>query len=226
MVSIDNDFMSKARTRIKFCGITRAEDAAFAAELGVDYLGFVQVPNSPRAIAPARAQALMHTLPASVQVVALFQNASIAEVRQSLGEFAPAILQFHGAESPDFCAAFGRPWFKALPMGEPQSYLDWEQQFHGAAALLADSHTLSAGGGSGHPFDWSRIPPAGQRRTSLMLAGGLQAGTVAQAIAQVRPWGVDVSSGIESGTKGMKDHRKMRAFVEAVRLADASLKDT
>lgn len=214
------------RTRIKFCGNTRAEDLALAVELGVDFLGLVLVPGSARAVSPERAAELVSGLPMSAQTVALFQNASAEAVQAAKEAMRPALLQFHGREPPDFCAGFGLPWFKAVPMGEPQHYADWEQRFAAATALLADSHTTQGGGGSGQEFVWSQLPATVERSLPLLLAGGLTPETVAEAIRTVRPWGVDVSSGIESGTKGVKDHRKMRAFVAAVRQADEALHGT
>lgn len=215
--------MSKHRTRIKFCGNTRLEDVLFAAELGVDCVGFVLVPGSPRAVSAGVAQRIasaMRGRATAPQTVALFQNAGAAEIARQLQQFNPALLQFHGREPAGFCAGFGLPWFKAVPMGEPQVYAEWEREHAAAAALVADSHTSSGGGGSGHVFAWQQLPPPAKRHLPLLLAGGLTAETVGEAIRSVRPWGVDVSSGIESGTKGIKDHRKMRAFVEAVRAAD------
>jgi len=211
------------RTRIKFCGITRAEDARLAAALGVDFVGFVLVPGSLRAVSAAQAQALADSISradGAPKTVALFQNAGADQIRGVLNVFHPDLLQFHGRESASFCSGFGRPWCKAVPMGEPQDYAAWEQEFASATALFADSHTTEGGGGSGHRFAWSDLPAAAKRRLPLLLAGGLTPETVGEAIRQVRPWGVDVSSGIESTTKGIKDHRKMRAFVDAVRAAD------
>lgn len=212
--------MNPHRTRIKFCGMTCAEDALLAAELGVDFVGFISVPGSARCISAEAAQTIAALLPASIKTVALFQNATAVDIEQRLRQFRPALLQFHGRESPDFCARFGLPWVKALPMGEPQVYAKWERDFAQATLLLADSHTAEGGGGSGHRFEWGQLPASALRRLPLMLAGGLTPETVGEAIRQVRPWGVDVSSGIEGATKGIKDHRKMRAFVEAVRAAD------
>lgn len=212
--------MSKPRTRIKFCGITRLEDALLAAELGVDFTGFICVPNSPRFVTPAAAQAMAMALAGSVQTVALFQNADAVFIAQTLQCFSPGLLQFHGRETAACCAQFGLPWIKAVPMGEPQIYADWEREFPQSTALLADSHTAAGGGGTGHGFEWAALPASRQRTLPLLLAGGLTPETVGAAIQQVRPWGVDVSSGIEGATKGVKDHRKMRAFVEAVRAAD------
>lgn len=211
---------ARPRTRIKFCGMTRFEDAQQAAALGVDFVGFVMVPGSARAIAPEAAQAIAAQLPAAISTAALFQDADAARIHGCLQQFQATLLQFHGQESAAFCAAFGLPWIKAVPMGEPQTYAEWERDFAQAMALLADSHTRVGGGGSGHRFEWSQLPPPSARQRPLMLAGGLTPETVGDAIRALRPWAVDVSSGIESGTKGVKDHRKMRAFVDAVRAAD------
>jgi len=219
--------MNLHRTRIKFCGNTRAEDVSLAAELGVDYVGFVQVPASPRWASLQAVKAMLAALQAAgstaPQSVALFQNAEVSAIAEQFQQFRPALLQFHGREPAGFCAQFGLPWIKAVPMGEPQDYASWERDFAAAHALLADSHTSTGGGGSGHGFAWQQLPAPAARRLPLLLAGGLTPETVGEAIRQVRPWGVDVSSGIESGapgTKGIKDHRKMRAFVAAVRAAD------
>jgi phosphoribosylanthranilate isomerase len=152
-----------------------------------------------------------------------FQNASAELVRQVLAAFEPDLLQFHGAEPQAFCATFGRPWIKAIPMGEAPNYAEFEAAHGMAKALLADSHTTHSGGGSGHRFEWVQLPSRAQRHLPLWLAGGLTPETVGEAIHRVRPWGVDVSSGIEAGQKGVKDHRRMRAFVEAVRAADDAL---
>lgn len=214
--------MNPQRTRIKFCGNTRLEDVEFAAALGVDYLGFVLVPGSARAVSGEAVQAILGRVSTRISAVALFQNAEAAHIEAHLQHFKPTLLQFHGGESPEFCARFGLPWIKAVPMGEPQIYADWERDHAAAQALLADSHTAAGGGGSGHRFEWKQLPVPAQRRLPLLLAGGLTPDNVAAAIRQVRPWAVDVSSGIEGATKGIKDHRKMRAFVEAVRAADGA----
>ena len=214
--------MTPARscTRIKFCGMTRLEDVQQAVALGVDFVGFVMVPGSARAIAPEAAQAIAAQLPSTISTAALFQDADAATIHLALQQFQPTLLQFHGQEPAGFCAGFGLPWIKAVPMGEPQIYADWERNFAQAIALLADSHTRVGGGGSGHRFEWGQLPPPSARQQPLMLAGGLTPETVGEAIRALRPWAVDVSSGIESGTKGVKDHRKMHAFVNAVRAAD------
>jgi phosphoribosylanthranilate isomerase len=215
------------RTRIKFCGNNRPEDVALAAALGVDFIGFVCVPGSPRAVDAfddTRLAALKDAMAGShSQRVALFQNAAAAAVSEAVRRLVPELLQFHGGEGAAFCAAFGLPWIKAVPMADAPDYAAVEREHAAAFALLADSHSAVAGGGSGHGFDWVLLPAPRERRLPLLLAGGLTPETVGEAIRRVRPWGVDVSSGIEAGEKGVKDHRKMRDFVAAVRAADETL---
>ena len=214
--------MSAHRTRIKFCGITRIEDALLAAELGVDYLGLVQVPGTPRWRELATAAALRAQLPAAgPRVVVLVQNPSDAALHEIRETLQPDLIQFHGGEPPAQVHGCGLPYLRAVPMGEPQDWSAWEHGHPDAVALLADSHRASGGGGSGHAFAWSALPAPEARRLPLMLAGGLTPETVGEAIRAVRPWGVDVSSGIEGTAKGLKDALRMRAFVAAVRAADA-----
>lgn len=210
--------------RIKFCGITRLPDAQAALALGVDYLGLVFVPASPRYLPPAQAAALVAD--ASVAggcFVGLFQNASADAVRQAIAHSGVQMLQFHGAEDAAFCGQFGLPYLKAVPMADQPDWAYYQQAFASSHALLADSHSLGGSrvGGSGHAFNWQQLPPLAARRQPLMLAGGLTAHSVAGAIASVHPWAVDVSSGIEAA-KGIKDPAKMRAFVEAVRSAPSA----
>jgi phosphoribosylanthranilate isomerase len=204
------------RTRIKFCGITRAEDAALAVSLGVDALGFVLVPASPRSIDPDAAYAIRCTLPPLVTAVALFRNAEQAFVREALQILKPDIAQFHGDEDVAYCESFGIPYFKVVAMAEPQDLPKLAKTFASAAALLLDGHDAKSMGGSGLTFDWSRVQPVNK---PLILAGGLKPGNVADGITQARPFAVDVSSGIEA-SPGIKDSEKMRAFALAVRRAD------
>lgn len=206
------------RTRIKFCGITRTEDLDAAVRLGVDALGFVLVPRSRRYIGPDRLSELVRRAPAFVATVALFQDATADEVRSVLARAAISVLQFHGSEDGAFCSSFGRPYIKALPMSG--SDLRAAAVEHAAAlALLLDSHAPGELGGTGRTGDWSVVSRSVK---PVVLAGGLSADNVGAAIAQVRPYAVDVSSGIES-QPGVKDDAKMRAFVAAVRRADAQL---
>jgi len=207
------------RTRIKFCGLTRAEDVAQAVSCGVDYLGLVFASRSPRRVTLEQALALRRTIPAAVGVVALVMNPAEHEVRAVVKAICPDVLQFHGQESDAFCSTFGLPFWKAIAMGgHPASGLAQVAQYPSAQAFLFDGHTADAPGGSGQRFDWSHFPRTlGRQR--LLLAGGLDVHNVAEAIRIAAPWGVDLSSGIES-EPGIKDAIKMRAFVEAVRHAD------
>lgn len=213
-----NVFTVSGRTRIKFCGITRAEDAEAAVALGVDLLGFVLVPASPRAIDPAEAERIRRRLPPGVASVALFKDATAQALQDALAVFAPDWLQFHGSEDAAQCDAAGRPYLKALAMGQSLDLLAAAATFPSAHALLLDGHAPGAMGGSGQTFDWQRAQTALGR--PVFVAGGLHPANVAAAIAQAQPYGVDVSSGIETAP-GIKDYGKMADFVTAVREADA-----
>lgn len=202
-----------SRTRVKICGITRPEDGATAAGLGADAIGLVFHRPSPRFVTVDTARRIIAALPPFVSVVGLFMNAEPAAIRAVLAEVALHELQFHGDEEPAACAAFGLPYIKAVPMGASADVRDYEQRFVGAAGLLLDSHGGQQMGGTGHGFDWTRIPA--ERHKPLILAGGLHPGNVAAAIRQVRPYAVDVSSGVESA-KGIKNAELMRAFLRGV----------
>lgn len=208
-----------SRTRIKFCGITRAGDAQAAVALGVDALGFVLVPQSARFIRPADAAAIRRALPPFVSVVALLRDADEGFVREAIATLRPDLLQFHGDESPEACGLYAMPYMKAVAMAQPQDLATLSRRYALASALLLDSHDPSGMGGSGKTFDWSRASGADK---PLVLAGGLHAGNVADGIRRLRPYAVDVSSGIEA-SPGVKDAAKMRAFVAAVRAADAQI---
>ncbi len=211
------------RTRIKICGITRPQDAIEAARLGVDALGLVFYPPSSRALDLERALRIREVLPAFVQAVGLFVNPRQDEVEAVLRVFPELVLQFHGDESAEFCARFGRPYLKALPMGKAQNsaVLDVNAvmaRHPHATGFLLDSHAPGAVGGTGQAFDWTSIPELSR---PLILAGGLHPGNVAEAVRLLRPWAVDVSSGLESAP-GIKDFSKMAEFVDEVRYADYS----
>jgi len=204
------------RTRIKICGITRAEDALAAVESGADAVGFNCYRRSPRFLPPDRLRGLAAALPPFVTPVLLFVNADPAEVQASLAAVPQALLQFHGDEARADCERFGRPYLRALRIAAGVDLLDCERQFPSAMALLADAP--SAGyGGSGATFDWDRLPS--QRDKPLVLAGGLNESNVADAIARVRPFAVDIASGVESAP-GVKDAELVRRFCAAVRAAD------
>jgi phosphoribosylanthranilate isomerase len=203
------------RTRVKICGITRPADALAAARAGADAIGLVFYPPSPRYLSLDRAREIRDVLPPFVQTVALFVNADGAQVSQVIGRVHPAMLQFHGDEAPDFCAQFGLPFVKACRMKQGVSALEYLRPFSSAAAWLFDSHVPEYGG-VGESFDWSLVPATDK---PVILSGGLSRDKVAEAIRRVRPWGVDVSSGVESA-KGIKDAAKIAAFIAEVRNAD------
>ena len=205
------------RTRIKVCGLTRREDLRAAVEAGADAIGLVFYPPSPRCLTLERARELRDAVPPFVTSVALFVNASKEQIAQVIKHVRPAMLQFHGEETPEFCAAFGVPYVKACRVGAGVDLLKYLRPFSGAAGWLLDSH-VEEYGGVGERFDWSLVP-AGLERP-LVLSGGLTRENVGEAIRRVRPWAVDVSSGVESA-KGIKDAARIAAFIAEVRNADA-----
>lgn len=197
-------------TRVKFCGITRVEDAVLAASLGVDAIGLVFVPGSPRSVNTTAAAEICRALPPLVGTVGLFMDAPLEFVRSVIAEVPLNWLQFHGSETPEYCRSFGRPWIKALPMASPGDvqYHDWSD----APALLLDAHSAGGMGGSGETFDWENaVLPAG----SWILAGGLKPDNIARALDVLAPTAVDVSSGIESAP-GIKDAALMQQFMEKI----------
>lgn len=208
---ISPDIMT--RTRIKFCGITRQEDALAAARLGVDAIGLVFTSRSPRCLDLARARAIVHGLPPLVLVVALFLNDDAALIQAVEKEVRPSLLQFHGTEDEAFCTRFDTPYVKVIGMGSVADATLQMTTYPGACGFVLDGHAAGAEGGQGKTFDWSRVPEA--TRCPLILAGGLDADNVADAVRRVRPWAVDVSSGIETAP-GIKSIEKMQAFVQAV----------
>ncbi len=204
------------RTRIKICGLTREADVDAAVRCGADAIGFVLYDKSPRHVDVARAGALARRLPAFVTPVLLLVNASDALLQAALAAVPQALLQFHGDETPAQCEAARRPYLRAARMAPGFDLLDFARRFHGAQALLLDAHVDGYGGG-GKAFDWSLIPPSVP--VPVVLSGGLNAANVIEGVCRVRPWAVDVSSGVESA-KGIKDAGAMRRFCEAVREAD------
>lgn len=204
------------KTRIKICGITRAEDALAAARLGADALGFVFYPGSPRAVTPAQARDIIRGLPPFVVPVGLFVNADAATVRATLHAAPVQLLQFHGDETPGYCAEFGLPFLRALRVKPGTDLLQYARDFHAAKGLLLDAWVEGVHGGTGATFDWSLIPP--DLPMPVILSGGLNPDNVEQAVRRVRPWAVDVSSGVESA-KGIKDAAKIEAFINGVRNA-------
>jgi phosphoribosylanthranilate isomerase len=207
------------RTRIKICGLTREVDVDAAVEAGADAIGFVFYAKSPRHLTLARAAELARRLPAFVTPVGLFVDAAEDEVLAATQAIAQLLLQFHGSESPERCRASGRPFMRAARMARGFDLLDFAQQFSSAQAILLDAHVAGYGGG-GKVFDWSLIPA--NVPSPVVLSGGLHAANVTDGILQVRPWAVDVSSGVESA-RGIKDAHAIRRFCEAVREADARI---
>lgn len=193
--------------------MTRVEDALMAAQLGADAIGLIFYPPSARYIDPRRAAELVRQLPPFVTVVGLFLDAAPAWVHEVSGRVPLDLLQFHGMETPDYCTGFGRPYIKALAMGEDLDLAAQMAAHRQARGFLADSHRPGEAGGLGTRFDWSRLPAPSPR--PLILAGGLTPDNVEVAISQVHPWGVDVASGVESA-KGIKDSHKMDEFIKGV----------
>lgn len=204
--------------RVKFCGLTRAEDARVAIDLGVDALGLVFVPQSKRFLDPDRANALLAGVAPLVQVIGLFMDASAADVAAVLDAVPLDVLQFHGRESPEYCRQFRRPYIKALAMGDGVDVVRTASGYAAARGVLLDAHRSGEQGGTGQRFDWSLIPSALADR--IILAGGLTPENVAEAITDVRPYAVDVSSGIESAP-GIKCPRRMQQFMNEVERASA-----
>lgn len=205
------------RTRIKICGITRKQDLDAALAAGTDAVGFVFYPPSPRHLDPRTAGDLAARVPPFVTRVGLFVNAEPAAVRQVLAAVPIDLLQFHGDEDAAYCGQFGRPYLKVARVRPGMDLLEYARAFPAAQGILLDAY-VEAYGGVGRRFDWSLIPE--NLSLPMVLSGGLTAGTVGDAVRRLRPWAVDVSSGVEAA-KGIKDAGKMAAFVAAVRDADA-----
>ncbi len=211
--------MNTSRTRIKICGLTREADVDAAAAAGADALGFMLWTGSARCVTPGRAAALARRLPPFVMPVLVLVNAAPDEIRHAVELLPQALLQFHGDETPAQCDAAARPYIRAARMAAGFDLLDFAAQFHCAQALLLDAH-VAGYGGAGKVFDWSLLPTNVPR--PLVLSGGLGPANVIDGITRVRPWAVDVSSGVEIG-KGVKDAALIRRFCQAVREADDRL---
>lgn len=200
------------KIRVKMCGMTRSEDIALAHSLGVDAVGLIFAPESPRCISVEQAKALLAAIPLFMDSVAVMVNPSIEEVRQVIRELPIQWLQFHGEESPEFCRQFAKPYIKSVRVHSSEDILGAISKYKDAAAILLETPAAMRGG-SGQSFDWRLIPS--ERKKPLILAGGLNAENVAAAITVCRPDAVDVCSGLEHAP-GVKDHEKMRAFVRAL----------
>jgi phosphoribosylanthranilate isomerase len=208
------------RTRIKRCGLTRAADVDAAVACGADAVGFVFYAPSARHVAIAQAAALASRLPPFVTPVGLFVNAAREVIEQALAAIPGLLLQFHGDETPAQCESFGRPYLCAARMAPGFDLLDFASCHANARGLLLDAHVEGYGGG-GKVFDWSLVPS--HVPCPVVLSGGLHVGNVIEGILRLRPWAVDVSSGVESA-KGIKDAAAVRRFCEAVREADALIR--
>ncbi|HAD45794.1 MAG TPA: phosphoribosylanthranilate isomerase [Alcanivorax sp.] len=209
--------------RVKICGITRPDDGRHAARAGADAIGLVFYPPSPRYVSPRQAADIVAALPPFVTTVGLFVDAPPEQIAALLEQVPLDMLQFHGDELPEYCAAFQRPWIKALRMRDgvdPRAEAD-RYGAAGARGLLVDSYVPGVPGGTGERFDWDRLPA--DPSLPLVLAGGLDPANVAEAVRRVRPWAVDVSGGVEvlgvDGRRqgGIKDPGAVSAFIRAAR---------
>ncbi|RMS41808.1 N-anthranilate isomerase [Pseudomonas amygdali pv. photiniae] len=199
--------------RSKICGITRIEDALAAAEAGADAIGLVFYPKSPRAVTVLQARAIIAALKPFITTVGLFVNASRCELNETLDAVALDMLQFHGDETPDECDGYHRPYIKALRVKAGDDIAQVCRTYRNARGVLLDTYVEGVPGGTGETFDWALIPDDLDK--PVILAGGLTSANVAQAIAQVRPYAVDVSGGVEK-SRGIKDREKILAFMSAV----------
>ena len=204
------------RTRIKICGFTQVDAALHAAHAGADAIGLVFHPPSPRHLELANARAIVQALPAFVSSVALFVDAAVDVVQTVIEQVRPDLLQFHGDETPAYCRQFNRPYIKAVRVRVGLDLLQYASRFDDARGLLLDTFVSGEAGGTGLSFDWRLIPPV--LSLPLILSGGLSSANVGAAIQQIRPWAVDVSSGVEI-SKGIKDAAKVAQFIAEVRNA-------
>ena len=206
------------RTRVKFCGMTRAGDVRLACELGVDALGFVLAPASPRCLSPSDLPGLRAAVSPLVDVVAVLMDPPASLVLDTIRRLRPTLLQFHGGEEDSFCRSFGLPFLKSLPMaGGAEEAVSISKRYPSALAFLLDGHGPGQPGGIGATFDWASAPRLGR---PLFIAGGLRPANVAEAIGVARPYAVDVSSGVES-MPGIKDGDRMRQFLQEVKRVDS-----
>ena len=210
--------MKSERTRIKICGLRDPEHARIAAREGADAVGLVFYGKSPRYVQLSEAAHVAAALPPYVMAVGLFVNAPGTVVKEAIEAVPLDLLQFQGDETPDFCASFGRPFVRAVRMEKGVDLVEYARRFSAAKALLLDAHVAGERGGTGQVFDWETIPR--ELAMPIILSGGLTAGNVGRAIREVRPWAVDVSSGVES-SRGVKDPAKIVEFIRSVRREDA-----
>ena len=209
--------INQFRIRVKICGITRVEDAISAVNAGADAIGLVFYAPSPRALTIAQAQQIVAAIPPFVSIVGLFVNAMQNEIEAVLSKVRLDILQYHGDETASDCQQINLPYYKAIRVKADINLLQCEAEFKSAKALLLDTYSEAAVGGTGQVFDWNLIP--NNMTKPVILAGGLTADNVALAIRQVMPYAVDVSGGVEA-SRGIKDAAKIAAFIQGVRNAD------
>jgi len=206
------------RTRVKFCGMTRAGDVRLAGELGVDALGFVLAPTSPRCLSAADLPGLRAAVSPLVDVVAVLMDPAASQVLDAIRRLRPTLLQFHGSEDDSFCRSFGLPFLKSLPMaGGTEEALAIAKRHPSALAFLPDGPGPGQSGGVGVAFDWASAP---RLTRPLFIAGGLRPANVGEAISVARPYAVDVSSGIEA-SPGIKDGERMKQFLQEVKRVDS-----
>ena len=206
-------------TAIKICGLTSVENALEVAESGVSAVGLVFYPESPRNVSLDIAKNIVESLPPFVSAVGLFVNPSPEEVSRTLESVDLHVLQFHGEENADFCSKFRKPYLKAINVSAEVDLVEYAKAYEGASGLLLDTFSEKVRGGTGETFDWDLVPT--ELDVPIVLAGGLRSDNVATAIDRVRPWAVDVSSGVEGTQKGVKDPALVRDFIDEVKNADA-----
>lgn len=200
------------RIRVKLCGMTQKEDLAFAAALGVDAIGLIFAPQSPRFVSLKKAKQLLESPPLFMNAVAVFVNPSAEFVQEIINELPINTLQFHGEESPEFCRQFGKPYIKAVPVNSESAIYNCAKMYKEASSILLDTPSKNHGG-SGNRFDWELIP--NNLDKLFILAGGLDATNIKSALRSCSPWAVDVCSGVEVAP-GIKDYEKMRQFIDAI----------
>ena len=208
------------QTRIKICGITRAEDALAAVAAGADAIGLVFYPPSPRAVSLAQAQSIVAELPPFVTTVGLFVDTPIVQIQQTIQTVGIDLVQFHGHETAATCAELEHPWIRAIRMQADLELTKTCAEYRAARGILLDAYRPGVPGGTGEVFDWSRIPAA--LSSNIILAGGLNPTNVAEAVRSVRPYAVDVSGGVES-SPGIKDQAKIADFIAQVRIASDTM---
>ena len=213
----DNFLSASKRTRVKICGFTNAEQAQFAAQMGIDALGLVFYPPSPRAIDSTQAQAIMRYLPPFITIVALFVNETAERINQVLKQTGADMIQFHGNEPPEFCRSFARPFIKAIRVQEDTDIIAESKRYAGARGLLLDAWHPHNHGGTGTQFNWNQIPE--HCELPLILAGGLTPDNIQQALHTSQLDSVDISSGVEFA-KGQKSSEKIAALLQHIRQFD------